>query len=110
MPTAPLSNAHRQHYKPEAEQAPSNALTLVAVMMLAACGTIGMGAFFALMLHGGAPIVTPVRTPDVQVFPVEPIDRVRVQEIRTEAFSAGLQEGLSQACGTSPLSAPIASR
>lgn len=106
-------SAHRWNYRPEPIEAPSvgpeqpGLPALVALIGLA----LAIGLLCALVLYTGAPpaaVATPVRTPDVQIYPLEPLDAPRLADLRIEAFRAGYRSALHDGCRLPALATPIA--
>lgn len=108
---------HRQHYfeanfRPE--QTPDMehpiARGMVVLMAIAALGAAL--SYTAARPDDEAPVITPVRTPVVQVYELPPLeaDEARTHAALAEGFRAGLEEGLGQQGCTPPLARPIASR
>lgn len=92
-------SAHRIHYTPE--RVASNDGRTLALIALLGFATFAIGLVIALILHGGAPVrvvTTPIRTPDVQILPLEPIDSDRLVQLRVEAFRAGYQSAVQTGC------------
>ena len=101
-------SAHRQLFPPE-PLASKGPRTWVIVTWFVVAAVVSAIAEYLLEPVAQA---TPVRTPEVVVFPLEPIDGQRLAAIRAEAFRAGLAEGLQQGGCTAgaPLSLPVAQR
>ncbi len=72
--------------------------------------TLVMWGLVGLLMHVDQPaaLATPVRTPDVQVFPLEPIDSPRLAQLRAEAFRAGYATARQQAGCATAAASPIA--
>lgn len=110
---------HRQHYF-EANFFPENAqqatehsvgrAVAIGALVVACLGTALSAAKDRLFPE--PPVVTPVRSPIVQVYALPPmdVDEQRVAVLRAEAFRAGLQEGLAQQGCRPTLSYPITTR
>lgn len=83
-----MSDTHRQNYTPD-DVARARALSrrsFIVAALLAAF--VGVWAWVALQRV--APLAKPVRTPSVQITPLEPLDAQQlIAEIRIRAWRAG---------------------
>lgn len=100
-------NAYRVNYTPEPLPRRAGRGPLIARAGIVAL-TLATWMLVAVLMRTGEPaVITPVRTPDVQVFPVDAIDGPLLAQIRIEAFRAGYASAMQDGCGAG-LSAPIA--
>jgi hypothetical protein len=101
-------SAHRITYRPAPQRhsAFTARAAFGAVAVVAVLGT----AVIAISRGGedAGPIATPIPTPDVRAFPLEPLDGQRLADIRVEAFRAGMATALQDGCVPGPLATPIA--
>lgn len=83
---------------------------LIARGRLVIALTLATWLLVAVLMHIDRPaaLATPVRSPDVQVFPLEPIDSPRLAQIRVEAFRAGYATAQQQAGCTTAAANPLA--
>lgn len=104
-------SAHRQHYfeanatrqrlqDPFENRVGQIIATVIVVVVALASAT-------AHLITPEAPVVTPVRTPVVEHYQLQPIE---VEEARQEGFRAGFAAALEQACSAPLLAQPIATR
>jgi hypothetical protein len=105
-------SAHRRNYTPDPVATKRDALyigiPLLAVIVAAGLTVFGFAGAFTGAKVTPIPVPTIVERPVPALGAIEPtLDTQRLIELRTEAFRAGLQEGLGRACGVQPLLTPI---
>lgn len=100
-------SAHRTHYALDPARRHTWRSTLAAIAIAAVLAVVTVVASQGGESVGPA-VPTPVRTPDVQIYPLEPLDAPRLADLRIEAFRAGYRSALHDGCRLPALATPIA--
>jgi hypothetical protein len=115
MPAASSNGAHRRNYTPDPVATRTDAI-YIGIPLLACIVAAGL-AFFGWAGTLGKPEVAPIVPHTLAARPLPALgvieqapDSQRLIDIRTDAFRAGLLEGLGQTCGMQPLAMPIGAR
>jgi len=92
-------STHRINFTPEPLRKRTGRSPLIAGAAFVGL-TLFTWGLVGLLMHIGQPaaVATPVRTPDVQIFPIEPHDSPRLAQIRIEAFRAGYESAAQDGC------------
>jgi hypothetical protein len=102
-------SAYRRNFIPDPIATRRDAL-YIGIPMLACTVAVGLAVYAFIVKADVRPIATPavVARPLPALGVIEPpLPAQRLVDVRTEAFRAGLLEGLAQQCGMQPLAAPI---
>jgi hypothetical protein len=102
-------SAHRQHYfEANGPGAPHPMETRIGeAISIALLVVVAIGAAVSYVIgHERETVVTPVRSPEVLVYELPPME---VDQARIEGFRAGFDTALQQGCSAA-LSTPLAAR